>query len=62
MSDFLIDEDASIGISSEAFMSKHSLIFLIQEGNALVMSHDMSEIGLNYMIFFFVGKVKGCNG
>ncbi len=39
-------------------MSEHTLVLLIQERDALIVSHHVSQIGLNKMTIATVGNVE----
>lgn len=62
MCDFAIQEDAAIGVPSEALMSKHSFIFLIEEWDALVVTHDMGQIGIDDVFLALVCEVESSDG
>jgi hypothetical protein len=59
MGDLAIEEDAAVSISSKALVPENSFILLIEEGDAVVVTHHMREIGLNHVVLAFVGEVEG---
>jgi hypothetical protein len=62
MRNFAIEEDAPIGIASEALMSKHSFIFLIEEGDAVVVTHDVGQISIDGVFLALVSEVECGDG
>lgn len=62
MRDLTVEEDATVGVPSEALVPKHSLIFLIEEGDAVVVTHDMGQIGIDGVFLALVGEVECGDG
>ena len=50
MNHLLIDEYASIRITTKTLMLEGSLVLLIDEGTTLIMPHYVGEIGLKLMV------------
>ena len=56
-----VEEDSAAGVTPEALVPEDSLIIGIWEGNTVIMSQDVGQVGFHYALFALEADIESSN-